>query len=48
MSLFWDFGGVLLTILLVPLFIIGLLVLLIAGLINECSEFFLNIPAFRN
>lgn len=42
-----DIGGILLTILLAPFLIIGLLVIVLAGLINECGEFLENIIAIR-
>ena len=42
LSMLGDIGGVLLTILLVPLLIVGLFVVLLAGLVDECAEFFQN------
>ncbi|HWA35620.1 MAG TPA: hypothetical protein VG737_15870 [Cyclobacteriaceae bacterium] len=43
-----DIGGILLTILLVPLLVIGLLIIILAGLVNECGEFVQNVMAIRN
>jgi hypothetical protein len=44
-SMLGDIGGVCLTILLVPLLVVGLFILLVAGLVDECADFFQNAVA---
>jgi hypothetical protein len=43
-----DIGGVCLTILLVPLLLVGLCVLVVAGFISECAELFENTVVVRH